>query len=323
MSKKLLVLAAMIALVVMGAAQREAAAAAPDFSKMSVTCVVPYDAGGGTDAVMRGLADAAKGSFKNITVENRSGAGGAIGMLYGANAPKDGSIITMITVELATLEAMGNNAGLTYTMFKPILMINSAASAITVKADDKRFGNIQDFIEYSKQNEVQVGNSGIGAIWHLAAAGLAKETGSKFKHVGYDGANGAITDLLGGHIDAVAVSYAEVDSFVRSGKLKVLAVMSNERLAAQPDVPTFKECGYNAVLGTWRGLGVPAATPDEVVNELYRIFSEAAASDQFKEFMANTNNVIEIQDGKTFEKTIADQLALYKELVDSLGLKVK
>ena len=111
--------------------------------------------------------------------------------------------------------------------------------------------------------------------------------------------------------------------FVRSGKLKVLAVMSNERLAAQPDVPTFKECGYNAVLGTWRGLGVPAATPDEVVNELYRIFSEAAASDQFKEFMANTNNVIEIQDGKTFEKTIADQLALYKELVDSLGLKVK
>lgn len=69
MSKKLLVLAAVIALVVMGAAQREAAAAAPDFSKMSVTCVVPYDAGGGTDAVMRGLADAAKGSFKNITLK--------------------------------------------------------------------------------------------------------------------------------------------------------------------------------------------------------------------------------------------------------------
>ncbi len=322
MSKKLLVIAAVIALVLMGAAQREAAAA-PDFSKTNVTCVVPYDAGGGTDAVMRGLADAAKGSFKNITVENRSGAGGAIGMLYGANAAPNGSIITMITVELATLEAMGNNAGLTYTMFKPIMMVNSAASAITVKADDARFKNIQDFIEYSKQNEVQVGNSGIGAIWHLAAAGLAKETGSKFKHVGYDGANGAITDLLGGHIDAVAVSYAEVDSFVRSGKLKVLAVMANERLAAQPDVPTFKECGYNAVLGTWRGLGVPASTPDDVVNELYRIFTEAAASDQFKEFMKNTNNVIEIQDGKTFEKTIADQLKLYTELVDSLGLKVK
>lgn len=323
MSRKLLIIAALIAIVIMGAPQREAAAAAPDFSKMNVTCVVPYDAGGGTDAVMRGIADAAKGSFRNITVENRSGAGGAIGMLYGANAPADGSIITMITVELATLEAMGNNAGLTYTMFKPIILLNTAASAITVRADDDRFNTIEDFVAYAKENEVQVGNSGIGAIWHLAAAGLAKETGCKFKHVGYDGANGAITDLLGGHIDAVSVSYAEVDSFVRSGRFKVLAVMANERLEAIPDVPTFKERGINAVLGTWRGLGVPASTPDEVVDELYRIFSEAANSDAFKTFMANTNNVIEIQDGPTFQKMIGEQLELYKELVDSLGLKIK
>lgn len=293
-----------------------------DMSGMSVTCVVPYDAGGGTDAVMRGLADAAKGSFKNIQVENRSGAGGATGMLYGAQAANDGSIITMITVELATLEAMGNNAGLTYTQFKPIMMVNSAASAITVKADDDRFNTLEDFIEYSKTNKVQVGNSGIGAIWHLAAAGLAKTAGTEFTHVGYDGAAGAITDLLGGHIDAVAVSYAEVNSFVQSGELKVLAVMANDRLEAIPDVPTCKECGYDAVLGTWRGLGVPASTPDEVVNELYRIFSEAADSDAFKEFMSNTNNVIDIMDGPSFNTMIGQQLELYTGLVQDLGLKV-
>ena len=293
-----------------------------DLSGLSVTCVVPYDAGGGTDAVMRGLADAAKGSFKNITVENRSGAGGATGMLYGAQAKNDGSIVTMITVELATLEAMGNNAGLTYTQFKPIMMVNSAAAAITVKADDDRFNSLEDFIEYSKTNKVQVGNSGIGAIWHLAAAGLAKTAGTEFNPVGYDGANGAITDLLGGHIDAVAVSYAEVNSFVQSGDLKVLAVMANDRLEAIPDVPTCKECGYEAVLGTWRGLGVPASTPDEVVDELYRIFSEAADSDAFKEFMANTNNVIDIMDGESFNTMIGEQLELYTGLVEDLGLKI-
>lgn len=298
------------------------AAQTVDFSNKNVTCVVPYDAGGGTDAVMRGLADAAKGSFKNISVENRSGAGGATGMLYGATAANDGTIITMITVELATLEAMGNNAGLTYTQFKPIMMVNSACSAITVKADDDRFNTLEDFIEYSKTNEVQVGNSGIGAIWHLAAAGLAKTAGTEFKHVGYDGANGAITDLLGGHIDAVAVSYSEVNSFVQSGDLKVLAVMSNDRLEAIPDVPTCIECGYDAVLGTWRGLAVPASTPDEVVDELYRIFSEAAASDQFIEFMNNTNNVIEIMDGASFNDMIASQRDLYTDLVNDLGLKV-
>ena len=293
-----------------------------DFSKMNVTCVVPYDAGGGTDAVMRGLADAAKDSFKAITVENRSGAGGATGMLYGANAKNDGSIITMITVELATLEAMGNNAGLTYSQFKPIMMVNSAASAITVKADDDRFNTLQDFIEYSKSNEVQVGNSGIGAIWHLAAAGLAKTAGTEFKHVGYDGANGAITDLLGGHIDAVAVSYAEVNSFVQSGDLKVLAVLANDRLEAIPEVPTAKECGYDAVLGTWRGIAVPASTPDEVVAKLYEIFSTAAGSDAFKEFMGNTNNVIDIMNGEEFTALIASQLELYTALVSDLGLKI-
>ena len=98
--------------------------------------------------------------------------------------------------------------------------------------------------------------------------------------------------------------------------------MANDRLEAIPDVPTCKECGYDAVLGTWRGLGVPASTPDEVVNELYRIFSEASASEEFKTFMANTNNVIDIMDGPSFYEMIGQQRELYTALVSDLGLKV-
>lgn len=299
------------------------AAAESAWTNEQITAIVPYDAGGGTDTVMRALADAAKGSFKNITVENRAGAGGATGMLAGANSKPDGKTITMITVELATLEAMGTNAGLTYTQFKPIMMVNSACSAITVNAKDDRFNTIEDFINYAKDNEVSVGNSGNGAIWHLAAAGLAKETGAQFKHVGYDGAAGAITDLLGEHIDAVSVSYAEVANYVESGDLKVLAVMSDNRLESLPDVPTCKEAGYDVVLGTWRGLGVPKDTPDEVVNELYDIFTAAAQSDAFVEFMNNSNNVIDILDGKAFEERIAKDLEIYTALVTDLGLKVQ
>ena len=306
-----------------GSSGGSAAGGTTDFSNTSVTCIVPYDAGGGTDTVMRALADAAKGSFKNVTVENRSGAGGATGMLAGATAKADGTTVTMITVELTTLEAMGTNAGLTYSMFKPIMMVNSACSAITVKADDSRFGTLEDLIEYSKSNELQMGNSGNGAIWHLAAAGLAETAGTDFKHVAYDGAAGAITDLLGGHIDAVAVSYAEVASYVESGDLKVLAVMSDNRLDSIPDVPTCKECGYDAVLGTWRGLGVPADTPDEVVDALYKAFSDAANSAEFKEFMDNSNNVIDIMDGKAFEERIKKDLEVYTGLVENLGLKVQ
>ena len=231
---------------------------------------------------MRALADAAKGSFKNISVENRSGGGGATGMLAGANATADGTTVTMITVELATLEAMGTNAGLTYSMFKcDRVMVNSACSAITVNAKDDRFNTIEDFINYAKENEVSMGNSGNGAIWHLARRIRTERRGRGFKHVAYDGAAGAITDLLGEHIDAVAVSYAEVANYVESGDLKVLAVMNDKRLDAIPDVPTCKEAGYNVVLGTWRGLGVPAGTPDYVVKRFYKS-SDAAQSERVR-----------------------------------------
>lgn len=323
--KKLLTIAlvAMVAISAFANGAGETTTTTPDFKTMNVQCIVPYSAGGGTDQVMRGLADAASPEFKNLSVINVTGAGGATGMLQGANAKNDGSTITMTTVELVTLEAMGNNAGLTYTMFKPIMLINTACSAITVKADDTRFNTFEDFIKYAQQNQVLVGNSGIGAIWHLAAAGLAKETGANFKHVGYDGAAPAITDLLGGHIDATAVSYAEVSAFVESGDLKVLAVLSDNRLESIPDVPTAKECGYDVVLGTWRGIAVPASTPDAVVDELYRIFSTAAESEQFKTFMKNTNNVIEIMDGPSYMEKMKKELELYSALVKELNLAVK
>lgn len=324
---KKLITVALIAMIAFSAfangAQETASAAAPDFKTLNVQCIVPYSAGGGTDQVMRGLADAAASSFKNISVINVTGAGGATGMLQGANSKPDGTTITMTTVELVTLQAMGNNAGLTYTMFKPIMLLNTACSAITVKADDTRFKTFNDFIEYAKKNQVLMGNSGIGAIWHLAAAGLGKATGAQFKHVGYDGAAPAITDLLGGHIDAVAVSYAEVSSFVQSGNLRVLAVLADNRLESIPDVPTAKECGYDVTLGTWRGIAVPAATPDAVVEELYRIFSAAAASEQFKAFMKNTNNVIEIMNGPAYAEKMKNELTLYTDLVKELGLAVK
>ncbi|WP_305766972.1 tripartite tricarboxylate transporter substrate binding protein [Candidatus Epulonipiscium viviparus] len=294
-----------------------------DFSKESITCIVPYDAGGGTDTVMRALADAAKGSFKNITVENRAGGGGATGMLVGAHSDPDGTTITMTTVELITLEAMGINAGLTYTMFKPLMMVNTAAAAITVKADDDRFHSLEDFITYSKSDQLQIGNSGNGAIWHLAAAGLAKETGADFKHIAYDGAAGAITDLLGEHIDAVAVSYAEVANYVESGDFKVLGVLADNRIDAIPDVPTAKEQGYDSVLGTWRGLSVPADTPDEVVAELYEIFMDAAQSQEFIEFMNNSNNIIETMDGASYAERMKNDLTIYTELVNDLGLKIQ
>ena len=143
------------------------------------------------------------------------------------------------------------------------------------------------------------------------------------KFVPYSGGTGeAITALLGKHVDAVVALPADTFEYIRSGDLRPLCIEGEERIDILGDVPTAKECGYEAVLGTWRGLAVPASTPDEVVAELYKIFSEAAASDAFVEFMTNTNNVIDIMDGASFTKLIADQLDMYTGLVADLGLKI-
>ena len=298
------------------------ASAEADLSGLSVTCVCPFAAGGGTDRVMRFLADGAKGEFKNIVVENREGANGDVGMLYGATAADDGSVITMVTAELVIHQALGMNDTLTYDMYKPIMLANTACSAITVNAADDRFETLDDFIEYSKSNDVFVGNSGNGSIWQLAAAGLAQIAGTQFTHVPYpEGAAGAITDLLGMHIDAVAVSYAEVAQYVEAGQLKVLAVLANERQEACPDIPTAIELGYEgAALGTWRGLAVPASTPDDVVAELQRIFSDVCASDEFKANMALNGDVIDVLVGDDFAKMLEEQTALFTDLGKSLGL---
>ncbi|MCF6097465.1 tripartite tricarboxylate transporter substrate binding protein [Thermovorax subterraneus] len=295
-----------------------------NFPEKAIEIIVPYAAGGGTDAVARALADAAKDSFsKPIAVVNKTGGGGAVGMAEGAKAKADGHTVTMVTVELVTLPNMGL-APFTYNDFKPIIQVNADPSALTVKADAP-WKTAEEFLNYAKANpgKVKVGNSGAGAIWHLAAAAIEDKTGAKFNHVPFDGAAPAVTALLGGHIDAVTVSPAEVASHVKSGQLKILAVASEKRLEQFPDVPTFKELGIDVVVGTWRGLAVPKDTPDEIVSILYDGFKKAAEKDSFKEFMKNAGLGLEVKDGKEFLERMKNDNELFAKLINSLGLAKK
>jgi tripartite-type tricarboxylate transporter receptor subunit TctC len=320
--KKILVTLLLLSLVIGSAfAQGAAEVSADTYPDKPVSVIVPYSAGGGTDLIARALVDAAKGAFpRNITVENRTGGGGAVGMSYGANAKADGSVITMITVELVTLPHTGTGAGLYYDQFKPIMMLNSAYSAVTVRSDSP-YNTLGDLIADAKTKNLRVGNSGVGAIWHLAAAGLGKAAGVEFNHIPFDGAAPAITSLLGGHIDAITVSYAEVDSQVRAGNLKVLAVLSPERIPTTPNIPTAIEQGFDVSIGTWRGFGVPKDTPQPIVDKIYSIFSEAAASSQFVNYMNTTNNDIDILDAKSYGEKLAVDNAMFKALIEELGLR--
>lgn len=293
-----------------------------NFPKKEISIIVPYSAGGGTDAVARAVADAAKDHLgQSVVVVNKTGAGGAVGMGEGANAKPDGYTVTMITVELTTLPPQ-NLASFTSDDFIPIIQVNAEPAAITVKADAP-WNTVEEFINYAKAHpgEVSVGNSGVGAIWHLAAAAVEKTAGIEFKHVPYEGAAPAVTALLGGHIEAVTVSPAEVASQVNAGELKMLGVVSDERSKTFPDVPTLKESGYDVAVETWRGLAVPKGTPEEVVDTLTDAFTKAVNEESFKEFMTKSGLTIAVLDGEGFSKVLDRDNQMFADLIEDLGLK--
>ncbi len=258
-------------------------AAAQDYPKRNIKLIVPFGAGGGTDAVGRTLANAAEGILgTNITVMNRTGGSGAVGMSFGAQQKPDGYTLTVVTREIASLPQMGlmqHNAD----DFRLIRMVNLDPAVVLVAADSP-FNTINDLIEAAKKSEGSVKFASTAAPnFYLMA--LEKNQGIKLNAIPYNGASEAIPSVLGKHTDVTMVTPGEAISQLRSGQLKSLGVMSEKRISYIPDVPTLIEQGIDVTTGTWRGIGAPKETPDEIIEILGKAFDEAMASKQFIEFM--------------------------------------
>lgn len=293
-----------------------------DYPTKQIELIVPYAAGGGTDSVARAFADAAKNHLPQpIGVVNKVGGGGAVGMTEGSSAKPDGYKVTLVTVEMVTLNKLGL-AAFTPNDFTPVARLNADSAAITVSADAP-WNTVEEFIEYAKQNpgKIRIGNSGSGAIWHLAATSLEEKTGAKFNHIPFEGAAPAVTALLGGHIEAVTVSPGEVAAQVEAGKLKILGVMSAERMEKYKDVPTLKEIGIDLEIGTWRGLAVPKGTPQDVVDVLKEAAKNVTEEQAFKDVLDKMNLGLSYADDEEFKKQIENEDESFKVLIDKLGLK--
>ncbi|TCO77413.1 tripartite tricarboxylate transporter substrate binding protein [Marinisporobacter balticus] len=292
------------------------------FPNKNIQIIVPFSPGGGTDLVARAIADTSKKYFnKPVVVVNKTGAGGAVGIAEGIQAKPDGYTVTMITTEVITLENLGLSP-FKYKDYQPVLQINEDPAALTVKADAP-YDTVKEFIEYAKKNpgKVKVGNSGTGAIWHFAAEAIENETGIKFKHIPFDGAAPATVALLGAQIDAVTVSPGEVLPHVKNGKLKVLGVLSPERIESLPNVPTFEEQGYDISMSTWRGLGVSKETPPEILEILEDKFTKTALDPDFKEVMNQLGLGYKVSDANAFEKLIQESDVLFKNLIQELNFE--
>lgn len=292
------------------------------FPTHSIELVVPFQPGGGTDALARSFADIShKYLPQSIVVVNKPGASGSIGWADVVNAKADGYKVLLMTAELTIVPHLGLTK-ITYDNFTPVARFNADPAAITVRADSP-YTTVEQFLDAARKNpgRMQMGNAGNGSIWHLAAAALEDKTGTKFNHIPFNGANPAILALLGGHIDAVAVSPAEVSAYVSGGKLKTLAVMADQRVKGFENVPTLKERNIDLSIGTWRGIGVARNTPPEVVNVLRAAAAKTANEPALRESMDKLNLGFAYADQDQFRDAMAKDDAYFKSLIAKLGLR--
>lgn len=294
------------------------------FPEKQITIVCPYSPGGASDTTARIYAAMMEKALGvPVIVDNRTGSNGAVGLTYGAQADADGYTITYMPVESVINKYLGYGE-VTTDDFAFIARAMTIPAAITVRADAE-WNTFEEFLAYAKENPgaITVGNSGVGSIWHIAAASVEDACGVVLTHIPYaEGAAGAIAGLLGGEITAVACSAAEVSTYVADGQLKTLAILGSNRCSAtaMTEIPTATELGYNVAVEGWGGFAVPAGTPAEVVDVLIKASETAIAEQDMKDLFASKGFEHAYMSGADMDAYAKQQLDYFGELLPSLGL---
>ncbi len=285
---------------------------AADYPTKNIRLVVPFGAGGGTDAVGRAIANNVD-LEKPISIVNRTGGAGAVGMSFGAKQRADGYTLTVVTREIASLPQMGlmqNDAD----DFRMIRMVNLDPAVVLVNKDAP-YNTVADLVNAARENPNTISFASTAQPnFYLMA--LEKDQDISFNPIPYNGATEAIPAVLGGHTDVTMVTPGEAIAQLRSGQLKALGVMSEDRISYIPDVPTLKEQGFDVVTGTWRGIGAPKGTPDAVIEKLGAAFDAAMASESFKTFMENGAMTIHNLNADEFTQFVKDDTAQLSTLIN-------
>ena len=264
--------------------------AQPSYPTRTVAIVVPFTPGTGADVIARLLQPRLAERLKvAVVVENKVGASGAIGTETVAKAPPDGYTLLFTATAHGTVPALKRT--LPYDAaksFTPVALAATSALALVV-GPQVPAAKMEDFIALAKARPgtLYYSSPGNGSPQHLTMELVKLETGIDVVHVPYKGSAGAASDLVGGHVQASVAALQTMAPFVASGRLRMLAVLSNERSAAFPDVPTMRELGHpKLVVDTWYGIYAPAGTPGDVVARLNAEFNALLQLPEIREALA-------------------------------------
>ena len=287
MRNRLKLMAAACALLALGAQAQTADPAA--WPTKPVTLVVPYPPGGTSDVVGRQLAQRLREELGTVfVIDNRAGAATAIGASFVARAPKDGYTLLLSAGTTFTTNPHLNDK-LSYKLedFAPIAALCTVPFAFVVKKDFPA-KTLREYVSYAKANPGKINNAtnGQGSMVHLLGELIANGLDIKFTEVHYKGAAPATMDMIAGVIDSNVEALTSAVPNVNAGQYRALAVLSAERQALMPTVPTFRELGYPSVLGeTWYGVFAPVGTPKPIVDKLAAAIHRITTSASFGEAM--------------------------------------
>jgi tripartite-type tricarboxylate transporter receptor subunit TctC len=290
-----------------------------------ITMVNPFPPGGVADVVGRPLAALMEKNLKQAVVMiNRPGAGGAVGMASVAKGPTDGYTILMglssISIFPVADRVNGKTPAFELSDFAPIALITADPTVLVVRTDGP-YKTLKDFVDAAKANpgKINYSSSGVYGTLHVAMEIFASSAGIKLFHVPYQGGGPAVTALLGGQVEALASGPAAAIGQIKGGKMRALASWSTERLKLLPDIPTFKELGYEAEFYIWSGVFVSAATPAAIQTRLRAAVREAATSDEFKAAMEKVSTPVSYLDAPEFKKYWDRDAARLKLAVEKIG----
>ncbi len=299
--------AALIAVLAVGSAVGDPAQAQAAYPDHAITMLVPFPPGGVADTVARPVAEALSRELgQSVIVENRAGAGGALGIAVAARAPADGYTVLLSLSSISILpEAdaiLNRKPAYQLSDFKPIARFTADPTVLVVRADSP-WHTLAEFIADAKRKPgtYNYGSSGNYGTMHVPMEMLKSAAGFRMTHIPYTGAGPAITALLAGQIDALASGPSTVVQQIQAGRLRALAHWGDAPLAALPGVPSLTQAGYPVRFAQWSGLFVAAKTPDGVVQRLRAASARVAADPVVRQVVAKAGSPIEYLDAPAFQ----------------------
>ena len=292
-----------------------------------VTVVVPFPAGGGTDAFARPLAaQFSKSTGKTLVIDNRGGAGGTLGASVASKAAPDGYTLFMGAVHHAIAPSMYPK--LDYDIekdFIPLALLANVPQVVVVNPKTPS-ANFKQFLDYVKRNPAKLnyGSAGAGTSHHLAGELFKQQTGTFITHIPYRGAGPALQDLIGGNVDMMFDGLGSSANHIKSGRIKALMVSGPERNPAFPDVPCASEVGLpDYTVTTWYGLWAPKGTPADVQARIVEEMRKLGNAEEIKTIWAGNGAEFGQLSQADFQKMVSGEVKRWAQVVKASGARLE